>query len=645
MTTRSEEVAQACCSNNKKFIHHVKRLSEEHSKELIFKLLVGRFTSDLHTSEAIKTVCDSFDSVPRPIVLKSQCAILVGASMRMVFWLQRELNITDKLEPDFTVIHQLAWCYDQMSPELKQCSEDLSKILPEGYPIKRKRLTRRWIAQGYVCSMGDLSEEEVAENYFNELISRCVIEPENISPTGKIKCCKIVTLFKDILTFVQTKRNASYNQELLNSDDTVLEPDSSSPRGNIKCCTIPTMLTVIQTGNKNYGRQVTNPDRTLLQLTDILSYTVLDCNRELFALHNHNSMTVLDLEDYRCLGKRDLINLCSCIQLRFLSLRNTDVNHLPERIENLRFLETLDIRQTKINDVPNGITRLRHLKHLLAGYFYKPESRFNDSNFFTRAVKLPKGMENSSALRTLAHVNATRASKLLHAVRELTQLSKLGLVIDEENLNTKPLSSSLLMLSASLRSLSVCDHRVQSSLEFLDYLCFPPQILESLNLRGYLKRLPQWVVTHKHLKKLTLSQTQFSRDAIRLLGRVPHLLCLKLYGNSLKESQLVFLKDEFPVLQVLVVHCTAVQIISFKEGSMPCLQVFKWIFSKVQSSKIHGIENLSKLKEVSLIGQVSYLLSMETEKAVNEHPNHATALVFEVIREKSRFPTYLLIYF
>ncbi|KAF3328275.1 hypothetical protein FCM35_KLT06881 [Carex littledalei] len=129
------------------------------------------------------------------------------------------------------------------------------------------------------------------------------------------------------------------------------------------------------------------------------------------------------------------------------------------------------------------------------------------------------------------------------------------------------------MLSASLRSLSVHDERQGGSLYFLEYLCFPPQKLESLNLRGHLGRLPQWVANHIRLTRITLSHTQLGSDDIKLLGGIQSLLCLKLYSDSFRERELVLGKDEFNGLRVLVVHCDAIRTISFKEHATPSLEV------------------------------------------------------------------------
>jgi disease resistance protein RPM1 len=596
VTTRSKNIANHCCSGSPDY--PVEKLSEYHRQELANRLFFNHFSSDSHAHEARPAVeyCCSV-----PLALKCVCGVLAGADgdVRMVNQLAIDvvdIMMQDLPDEDEKVMQVVKLCYNYLPSSLKKCFLDL-RILPEGYAIKRKRLMRRWIAKGFIRSSGGLSEEELAEGYFDELMSRCVLKPESVHSSGRIKSCTINNVFKDISDFGATSVMPENNQQASNTD-----PDS-------------------------------------LQLCDIQSPSnVLTNVRERLSSKNYTSLTILDLEGYKCLSNRELNNLPEFIQLKFLSLRNTDVSHLPKKIGKLKWLETLDIRQTKINEVPHGIVNLDQLKHFLAGHSHKTENETvgKDLNSWPKAVKVPEGMEGMRALQTLANVSATKASKLLHVVRNLKNLKKLGLVIEEKELNSKPLCISIMMLSGSLRSLSVHDERVESSLEFMTYLCFPPLLLKSLNLKGRLGRLPQWIADQKHLSKLTLSETQLSSDAIKLLGKVESLLCFKLYTNSLNEQVLTLSKGEFKHLRMLVVHCSAIQKIHFMERAAPELTVFKWVFSENQMGKLEGIENLPMLKDVSLIGHVSTIVSHDISYAVSTHPFHKSGLVLEKIEQEIR---------
>lgn len=378
------------------------------------------------------------------------------------------------------------------------------------------------------------------------------------------------------------------------------------------------------------------------------------------------SLTIVDLEGCKGLGNNENFNksLCTCTKLRFLSLRNTDITDLPKNIENLQyletlvlrqtkikkldgigkleFLETLDIRQTQVTILPDDFVNLHRLKHFYAGNSDKPEreSSGHDNDFCpSAAVEVPEGMCEMSALQTLAHVNSKKASKLLHAMPGLIQLRKLGIVLVKEKLNSRVLCFSLMVSSASLRSLSICYEDEEGSLEFLEYLYFPHQQLESLNLKGSLRRLPPWIASHKQLKKLTLSLTLLRKEAIKLIGKIPSLLCFKLYTKSVKEKELSLGRGEFPALKMLVVHCNSIQAICFEEGASPRLEVLKWVLSLTSTGErtLQGVDNLRELKEILLIGQGSDELYQRVKTAIEDHSSYkASTLVLNKIDKASR---------
>lgn len=82
------------------------------------------------------------------------------------------LNVCKSLVPESGremtqegVTRILGHCYNDMPAELRTCSLYLS-IFPKGNKISRKRLTRRWIAEGFVSEKQGLSVEDVAEACF-----------------------------------------------------------------------------------------------------------------------------------------------------------------------------------------------------------------------------------------------------------------------------------------------------------------------------------------------------------------------------------------------------------------------------------------------------------------------------------------------
>nr|CAB3457605.1 unnamed protein product [Digitaria exilis] len=50
-------------------------------------------------------------------------------------------------------------------------------IFPENHEIRRTRLLRRWMAEGYIAKNRDMPMEDVAELFYSELINRSMIQP------------------------------------------------------------------------------------------------------------------------------------------------------------------------------------------------------------------------------------------------------------------------------------------------------------------------------------------------------------------------------------------------------------------------------------------------------------------------------------
>jgi hypothetical protein len=64
-------------------------------------------------------------------------------------------------------------------------------MFPKGCQISRKRLIRRWIAEGFISDKHGKTVQESAEDCLNELISSNLIRAVNDSSNGKVKSCQI----------------------------------------------------------------------------------------------------------------------------------------------------------------------------------------------------------------------------------------------------------------------------------------------------------------------------------------------------------------------------------------------------------------------------------------------------------------------
>ncbi|VAI00161.1 unnamed protein product [Triticum turgidum subsp. durum] len=270
----------------------------------------------------------------------------------------------------------LDYCYNDLPADLKTCSLYLS-IFPKGSKISKKRLTRRWISECFVAEKQGLSAEEVAETYFNQLVSRKIIRPVDHSSNGKVKSFKVHDM---ILEYIVSKSSEENFITLVGGHWLMPTPSNKVRRLSM------------QSSGSRHGNSTKG-----MNLSQVRSLTVFGSqNRRLpFESFNNGIIQVLDLEGWKGLTNKHLIDICKMLVLKYLSLRRTEVSEIPSKIEKLQYLETLDIRETNVEVLPKGFGQLKQLRSMLGG------------NKNTRkALKLPdlKNKEPMKALRILSGI-------------------------------------------------------------------------------------------------------------------------------------------------------------------------------------------------------------------------------------------------
>ncbi|KAG6524388.1 disease resistance protein Pik-2-like [Zingiber officinale] len=570
VTTRIEEVSNTSCSRNRQFIFKMSPLSPEKSWELFCRKVfeAPEYSCPRELENVGREILQKCDGLPLAIVTIG--GLLASKSdKKHEEWkdfgdhLRLEIQTNDMLSK----IHQiLLLSYNDLSFHLKPCFLFLG-IFPEDYEICRKRLMRRWIAEGIVSGVGGFPAEKVAERCFNELVSRSLVQPSEIYYNGTVKSCRVHDMMLDVIISISRKENFVV---LLNEHPT-----------------IPPQHQKIRRLSWQGGSSGLVPNTDLSHLRSFTA-TAFGEDVPLTDYRKQRLLKAIDLEGCRDLDHLHPKSFSKLFLLKYLSLRNNiRLRRLPDSLGDLQNLEFLDIRGTRIEELPNTIVKLQNLVYLL---------------FDLRIIQLPKGMRRLKKLRTLGMARVDNV-QLLQEIGELVDLQKLAICFGDNTLTVRMLdamSALLSKLNGNLRSLNILHIPNDNLKKALDEAASPPLLLCKLNICAHLGGLPTWFASLDNVVKITLRNTQLRLQDLQVLRNLHTLVTLVLGTESfLSNEVLIFDQGGFTHLKYLDIETNSV---SFEEGALQSLEILKMpdFFFGYSVISVDGIEHLHGLKEVHI---------------------------------------------
>jgi len=500
--------------------------------------------------------------------------------------------------------------YDGLPYHLKSCFLYLS-IFPEDHIISRRRLVRRWIAEGYSSERRGKSANAMAETYFTELKNRSMILPslQSVHSRKSIDSCKVHDLIRDIAISKSTDENLVFRLE--------------------EGCVLSTHGTIRHLAISSNWKGDQSEFESIVDLSRIRSLSVFGRCEPFYISDKMVFLRVLDLEGTTGLQYHHLDNIWKLLHLKYLSLRGCrGIDLLPDALGNLRQLQVLDVRGTCVWALPKTIIQLRKLQYIHAGResnvvreekdslmwrclpgaclcatcclsilcnidgpFHKALTR-RDACAYACCVKfpglltgvdeergatVPRGTRKLKDLHTLREVNVGRGSAVLQDIKMLTALRKLG--VSGINRRNAPAFRSAISNLSRLESLSVSSAGKPGLRGCLDGISSPPENLQSLKLYGNLETLPEWIKELPHLVKLKLAGTRLLEQdaAMELLGKLPKLEILLLPWSSFQGQELAFTSPQagisFGSLRALAFTVKSrFKSVKIEEGTMPKLE-------------------------------------------------------------------------
>ncbi|CAL4971416.1 unnamed protein product [Urochloa decumbens] len=588
VTTRIDTVAKAS-----DFVHHMKALEPKASEDLFVKRVfgsVGACPDGL--KDTMRKILKKCGGLPLAIVTIAGILASYNSVDSGEMWIRVSESIGSQMEihPTLEGMSQIiALSYGYLPHHLKACMLYLS-IFPEDYVIAKNRLLYRWIAEGLVPEKRGLTLFDAAEEYFDELISVNMIQPDklpgNYEFRSKIAACRVHDMMLEVMV---SKSQEAHFVCLIGR-----QYGGGLSRGKVRRLSVHGNVEEEEEEEKKAVEQRRRMRQggieaiNLQHVRSLSTFQVEGLGNLLDRLGEFRLLRVLDLEGCASLRNEHMRDVCRLYLVKFLSLRYTSITVVPSEIGDLECLESLDVECAEVHGLPPTVTKLSKLERLKVFEWF-----------------LPQGLGNMKALREV-DCAALKAGDVQAAreIGELQQLQALYIILHGYGEELLHALASSLSKTYALRTLEVITSERRRSgmiLDFLLHVSTPPPLLRSLAMEGRISRFPGWISSLQHLAEFSVKFAEFAGDQLLdSLCELPNLQRLKLQPKSCRDPELVVrTRHKFPMLRFLYMYISSeFKQLKFEEGSMVKLKTLKLDLPEEGSMSIVGVGNLKNLKEV-----------------------------------------------
>ncbi|KAJ1260682.1 hypothetical protein BS78_10G250900 [Paspalum vaginatum] len=415
-------------------------------------------------------------------------------------------------------------------------------IYPEDYKLKRKLISKLWIAEGLVEERGDATTlEEVAECYLIELTQRSLLQVTERNAYGRARTFMMHDLVREVTSII-----AKREKFVIAYGDAGTAQVAHEAR---RVC--------IQRGSQTLNSLASSRLRSF-----ILFDTEVPCS------WIHNILSRLRLVRVLCLRFVNIEQVPTVISelynLRYIDFSYTKVKRIPASFRKLVNLQVLDLRFTYVEELPLEITMLTNLRHLHV--FVVHELQHRSLNYLS-ATKIPGNICHLKNLQALQIVSANK--DLVSQLGNLKLLRSLAIMEVRQSYITELWNSLTKMPNLCRLFISACDME-----EVLDLKMVKPlPDLKLFQLAGKLAAgvLPLIFYNFDKLTWLKIDWSGLKKHPISSLSHMLNLVDLRLNGTYCGE-QLAFCAGWFPKLSYLqLANMDNLNWIEIEDGTLMCL--------------------------------------------------------------------------
>ncbi|THG07179.1 hypothetical protein TEA_003701 [Camellia sinensis var. sinensis] len=537
-----DDVATFCKETSVDHVHELEALSEEKAWELFCKKTFqldfeGHCPPELEeVSHAIVRKCQGL-----PLAIVAIGGLLSTKNKGISEWQKFYGSMNSELErnPELKSISKiLLFSYNDLPHHLKSCFLYFG-IMPEDYSIKAGRLTRLWIAEGFVEEQNGKTLEEVAEAYLTELIHRRLVQVSETKFVGRVRECRVHDVVREII--LSMSKEYSLCQ--------ILEEENSSFNGTTRRLSVHMRYCNMDKVMESIGK---SPIRSifLFQEGELPKKPLLGTVAANFKL-----LKVLDLEDAHLDQLHEEVG--NLFLLRYLSIRSTRVEIIPKAIaiEKMKYLQRLNVMASSDNEILDlqyisSSSPPRYLQRLeLGGRLEKlPDWILKLQNLVTLRL-VGSGLTKSDPLKALQVLpslvrlvlwDAYDEEQLYFEVGKFQKLKQLDLV-GFKGLNSMIIEEGALPLLKDLRiEPSPQLKKVPSgiyhlrNLKALEFVGMPEEFIDRMESKPNQGK-DYWIV--EHIPDVSLWSRIGKRSYITLIGNLKEYFNRKVENVGVREDK------------------------------------------------------------------------------------------------------------
>ncbi|GKV20221.1 hypothetical protein SLEP1_g30379 [Rubroshorea leprosula] len=533
--------------------------------------------SRMQKEEKVKHGATKEDQEPSPNQLPSSSDTTQKEDNRILAMQNTSFDQDQAGSSDETLSGILALGYQDLNSQLKFCLNYLG-LFPKSYKVPFRRLIQLLQAEGLLKQeTKEESFEEQVKKYIEDLKKRNMIEvEEKLNGSPKTICMKS-TLY-DALSPRAEKAglfHIHFNHEKKDAPKQFEYVRRLAEHPEISYDRLPNYSFSLRS---YVSFKTEKGDRPAFGVDKFLKDTV----KRGFGL-----IVILDLEGFYkpVLSK----HLGKFPNLKYLGLRWTFLDSIPNSVGDLPCLETLDVKHTNISTLPGEFWEAKYLQYLY----------MNNICVDTSIPKAPQTNGSLTNLKTLLGL-VIRSKDSVAYLKAANGLRKLGVTCHEESIKETVEWISKLTQLQSLKLRSINKSHKSSTLKFGDLGNHTD--LSQLYLIGQLEKALDVKKFPPKLEILTLAVSELPDDPMKELGKMESLKILGLHARSYKGRTMTCLRDTFPKLQVLKLWMLEeLEKWEVEKGAMPALEEVEIRCCK-KLINTDGLKELTTLKELILTG-------------------------------------------